>query len=52
MDELEQHDLQILNDFLGQNWVQFLQFAEENYGLEEPEATELSDRLDKAANAD
>lgn len=48
--ELEHHDLVLLNDFIGQNWSMFLSFLEDHH-IEEPEAIELSDRLQKTIDS-
>lgn len=49
MQELDQHDFILLNDFVGQNWSSFLAFLED-HDIAEPEAVELSDRLEKATH--
>ena len=45
---MEQFDYVVLNDFIGQNWAQFLVFAE-GHGLDEAACEDLANRVETAA---
>ena len=48
VNELDQHELMVLNEFLGNNWDKFVSFAED-FDMTEAQCDDLSDKLEKAA---
>lgn len=48
MDELDQYEISLLSDFISEHWSRFLAFCEERE-IDEPQAEELSNKIDKAA---
>lgn len=45
---MSEFELGLLADFIGQKWADFMGFAEE-FGLDEAQCEELSNKLEKAA---
>ena len=46
--ELDQHELIVLNEFLGNNWDKFVSFAED-FDMTEAQCDDLSTKLEQAA---
>lgn len=48
MGDLYQYEIGLVSDFISENWNRFLAFCEERE-MDEPQAEELSNKIDKAS---
>jgi hypothetical protein len=49
MDQLEQFDFIVIDNFIGQNWAAFVAFCQSEHDMPETEVEDLGERLTVAA---